>query len=62
MNPDIIKRLKKAQGVGPCLKGDPRYIKNLCAEAAQVITELEAQLNEASKRIAALRTAYNIGG
>jgi len=35
---DLIRRLKKAQGVGACLSGDPRHIKNLCAEAATALT------------------------
>jgi hypothetical protein len=50
MAEDLVKRLKRADGIGACLSGDGRFMKELCIEAA-------ASLAAKDKEIERLRTS-----
>lgn len=43
MSDDLVRRLKRAEGIGACLSGDARHVKNLCSEAASAIEAKDAE-------------------
>lgn len=66
MSDDLVSRLERADGIGACLSGDARFVKSLCQEAAQALTEARAEIERRDAFIKelsdALRSIRPLGG